>query len=220
MSNLKHLLFDCDGVLVDTEFVAAVKMTKALNDLGVDLSVDYYLRELSGGTFSSIVHRYLNNSLTDSEVLILVNRVENQVAKEVKIVDGVSELLIHLTVPKSVVSNSSIRIVRHSLDTTGIASQFSKEIFSSELVARPKPSPDIYQLAIDNLDYKTSEILVIEDSLSGVEAARLAGLAVIGFTGASHILPGHEEKLLSLGAAHVASSMEEVGFIIAQTQTS
>ena len=128
MSKVNHLLFDCDGVLVDTEYTAAIKMTQALNSFGIDISVEYYLQNLSGNTFSSIVHRYFTNSLSQSEVLAIINRVEDEVAAEVKLIDGVSELLVRLPANKSVVSNSSVRTVEHALEVTGIKGYFSKKI--------------------------------------------------------------------------------------------
>jgi HAD superfamily hydrolase (TIGR01509 family) len=214
MNKIKHLLFDCDGVLVDTEYTAAIKMSQALNNLGIDISVEYYLQNLSGNTFSSIVHRYFNNSLSQSSVLEIINRVEDEVAAEVKLIDGVNELLINIPTNKSVVSNSSIRTVEHALNVTGIQRYFSKKIFSSELVKNPKPAADIYQLAITTLGYRVSEIMVVEDSISGAKAALSAGLNVIGFTGASHILQGHGQQLTNLGVRHIAESMTELGIIL------
>ena len=207
MSKIKHLLFDCDGVLVDTEYIAAIKMTQALNNLGVDISVDYYLQNLSGTTFSSIVHRYFKNSLSSSEVLRIINKVEDEVAAEVELIDGVNELLTSLPMSKSVVSNSSIRTVEHALTVTGIRKHFLPKIFSSELVKEPKPAPDIYRLAIDSLGYSASEIMVVEDSLSGAKAAISAGLTVVGFVGASHIQSGHRQKLMDLGVSQLAERM-------------
>lgn len=214
MSNIKHFLFDCDGVLVDTEYTAAIKMTQALNKLGVDVSVEYYIQNFSGTTFSSIVHHYFKNSFSHTEVLEIINRVEDEVAAEVKLIEGVKDLLISLPAKKSVVSNSSVKTVEQALEATGIKSHFSTKIFSAELVKHPKPAPDIYHLAIASLGYNVEEIMVVEDSISGVNAALSAGLTVIGFTGGSHILPGHGQQLTDLGVSQVAESMEELGKIL------
>lgn len=213
MSKIKHLLFDCDGVLVDTEYVAAIKMTQALNDLGIDISVEYYLKELSGRTFLSIVRNYFNN-LPESEIFQIINKVEDQVAAEVKLIAGVDKMLDKLIINKSVVSNSSVRTVIHALQVTGIAHHFQSEIYSSELVKHPKPAPDLYRFACKSIGCKTSEIIVIEDSISGATAALAAGLNVVGFLGASHILPGHTEKLLELGVKNIASTAEELESIL------
>ena len=214
MSNIKHFLFDCDGVLVDTEYTAATKMSEALNNLGVDISVEYYLQNFSGTTFSSIVHHYFKNSFSHAKVLEIINRVEDEVAAEVKLIEGVNRLLSSLPAKKSVVSNSSVQTVEHALEATGIKSHFSTKIFSSELVKHPKPAPDIYQLAITTLGYNVEDIMVIEDSISGAKAAIAAGLSVIGFTGGSHILAGHGQQLTDLGVSQIAESMEELGMIL------
>ena len=213
MNKIRHLLFDCDGVLVDTEYTAAIKMTQALNNLGINISVEYYLQNHSGTTFSSIVQQYFNNTLSQSEVLKIINKVEDEVAAEVKLIDGVSELLISLKVNKSVVSNSSVRTVEHALDVTGIKRYFSTKIFSSEHVSHPKPAADIYMLAISTLGYEKSEIMVVEDSISGAKAALSAGLEVIGFMGGSHIQPGHRQFLMDLGVSKIAINMSELGKI-------
>lgn len=214
MNRIKHLLFDCDGVLVDTEYTAAVKMTQALKKLGVSVSVDYYLQNFTGTTFSSIIHHFFENSFSESEVFEIINQVEDEVTAEVKLIDGVNELLISLPINKSVVSNSSVRTVEQALTITGISSHFSAKIFSSELVKHPKPAPDIYQLAITSLGYNEEEIIVVEDSISGVKAALSAGLTVIGFTGGSHILPGHGQQLIDIGVGKIAESMNELGEIL------
>ena len=214
MNKVKHILFDCDGVLVDTEYTAAIKMTEALNNLGADVSVEYYLQNFSGATFSSIVHHYFENYFSDSEVMEIINRVEDEVTAQVRLIDGVDELLINLKANKSVVSNSSVQTVEQALSITGISSHFSSKIFSAELVKHPKPAPDIYILAITSLGYSEEEIMVVEDSISGAKAALAAGLQVIGFTGGSHIQPGHGQNLTGLGVSHIAESMEELGLIL------
>jgi len=214
MSRIKHLLFDCDGVLVDTEYTAAVKMSEALQKLGIDISVDYYLKTFSGTTFSSIVKNYFANTINESEVIALVNKVEEQVTAEVKLIHGVEPMLASIDVAKSVVSNSSMRTVTQVITATSIQRYFAAEIFSSELVDDPKPAPDVYNLAIDTLGYATTELLVVEDSLSGATAALAAGLEVIGFVGGSHILPGHGQQLLNLGVKQLADNMADLASIL------
>jgi len=213
MSKIRHLLFDCDGVLVDTEYVAAVKMTRALQNLDVDISVDYYLKNFSGTTFSSIVRHYFSD-LSEEEVFKIVDGVEDQVAAETKLIEGVDKMLDKLYIDKSVVSNSSLKTVKNALKVVGIADYFSAKVYSSELVAHPKPAPDIYLYACKSIGVEPSEILVIEDSISGAKAALAAGLQVIGFVGGSHILPGHDQKLLALGVDAITNNTQELQSII------
>ncbi len=214
MSKINHLLFDCDGVLVDTEYMAAVKMTAALQEMGVRVTLDYYLQNLSGTTFSSIVQRYAEGAMTPEQVIDLITAVEDQVSARVRLIDGVEEMLAGLSIEKSVVSNSSARTVKHALSVTGIDHFFRPQIFSSALVAKPKPAPDIYRHAMATLSLPADEIVVVEDSLSGAKAALAAGLKVIGFTGASHILPGHDTQLRELGVKAVAGNMPELAGLL------
>ena len=213
MNKIRHILFDCDGVLVDTEYTAAVKMCEALRDAGASIDLDHYLQVHSGTTFSGILEHYFGNSMSAEDKVTLMNRVEADVAAAVKPVIGIPELLTRLDVNKSVVSNSSIATVEHALDVTRMADFFSNRIFSSEQVPKAKPAPDLYYFTIESLGLRPEEILVVEDSRTGVQAATSAGLSVIGFGGASHIRPGHEEKLQELGAVHTAidaASLEQV----------
>jgi len=206
VSSVKHIIFDCDGVLVDTEYVAAIHMTRALNELGVNITVDYYLQNFSGSTFSSIINKYFNKSETQFETSKIISEVEDKVAAEVKLIAGVRVLLENIEQAKSVVSNSSLKTVEDALSATGIRAHFGS-IYSSEFVNKPKPAADVYLFALKSLGLKASDVLVIEDSISGVKATLSAGLTVIGFTGGSHILPGHQQKLLDLGVLKVCGSM-------------
>ena len=214
MSKIKHILFDCDGVLVDTEYTAAIKMCEALEREGMSIDLEHYLREHSGTTFSGILGRYFADSMSDENKHTLMRRVEAEVAAAVRAVPGIPELLPAIKTAKSVVSNSSLETVRHALKVTGIRAYFDGRIFSSEQVPRAKPAPDLYLLAIRSLGLNPQQILVVEDSRTGTQAARAAGLAVIGFAAASHILPGHGEKLLELGAERVAASTDELQSIL------
>ena len=213
MTKIKHILFDCDGVLVDTEYVAAHKMCEALNQHGASVDIDHYHKVHSGTTFSAILEHYFGNSMSSEAKSDLMNHVEAQVAKSVKAVNGISQLLNSLAINKSVVSNSSIATVEHALKTTGMSEYFDNRIFSSEQVKRAKPAPDLYLFALNSLNLSREEILVVEDSRTGAQAAVAAGLKVVGFTGASHILPGHSDKLLEIGVIDVAEdalSLEKI----------
>ncbi len=211
---IKHILFDCDGVLVDTEITAAHVMVEAMQKKGADISVDYYLRNLSGSTFSVILNTYFGSSFNGEAKRAFIHVLEKEIVEKVEAISGVGEMLDSISLPKSIVSNSEIWQVKQEIERARIDQFFTGNIFSSEQVANPKPAPDVYNLAIQKLDIKKEELLVIEDSVTGAKAALAAGLKVIGFSGASHILPGHKEKLLKLGVSEVAPSMEELGKLI------
>lgn len=216
---IKHILFDCDGVLVDTEITAAHVMVEAMQKKGADISVEYYLQNLSGSTFSVILNTYFGVSFNGVEKKEFINDLEKVIVDKVEPINGVSDLLKSIALPKSIVSNSEIWQVKKEIEKSHISQFFTGHIFSSELVKNPKPAPDVYQLAVKELELVNDELLVVEDSITGAKAALTAGLTVIGFGGASHILPGHKEKLIKLGVSQVAMNMEELGEVIRE-QTS
>ncbi|MCF6353217.1 MAG: HAD-IA family hydrolase [Cyclobacteriaceae bacterium] len=210
---IKHILFDCDGVLVDTELTAAQVMVKALQQLGTEISINYFMQHYSGATFSAILDIYLPTIIGDERIQF-IHTLEQEIVKKVKTVEGTNQMLASIKLPKSIVSNSRIWQVKEEIEQTKIDHFFTGHIFSSELVQNPKPAPDVYLLAVKELGVKKNELLVIEDSITGATAALVAGLQVIGFAGASHILEGHKEKLLKLGVAQVANNMKALGLII------
>jgi len=210
---IKHILFDCDGVLVDTELTAAQVMVKALQQLGTEISTNYFMQHYSGATFSAILDIYLPSIIGDERVQF-IHTLEQEIVEKVSTIEGTNQMLASIKLPKSIVSNSRIWQVKEEIEQTKIDHFFTGYIFSSELVQNPKPSPDVYLLAVKELGVKKNELLVIEDSITGATAALAAGLQVIGFAGASHILEGHKEKLLKLGVAQVANNMKALGLII------
>lgn len=214
-ANIEHILFDCDGVLIDTEIVAAHRFVGRMNDLGIqDLSVDYYLTHHTGSTFMQVLDKYLSATHTLEEQRDIMLAVEQEVADNVVAISGVDEMLKQVSVPKSIVSNSFVQTVRDAVKKVEISHYFTGNIFSSELVANPKPAPDVYILALEKLGLHPDQLLVVEDSLTGARAAMQAGLEVIGFVGASHILPGHDSRLQNLGVTTIARDMNDLGVIL------
>ncbi len=211
---IKHILFDCDGVLVDTEITAANVMVKALQQLGTDISINYFMQHYSGATFSAILDIYLP-TIIGNERIQFIHTLEQEIVKKVSVIKGTSKMLASIKLPKSIVSNSEIWQVKEEVEKTGIDHYFTGHIFSSELVENPKPAPDVYNLAVKKLGLKKTEVLVVEDSITGATAALAARLKVIGFAGASHILPGHSQKMLEIGVFKVAGNMKELEEIIA-----
>jgi len=207
---IKHLLFDCDGVLVDTEIVAALEMVQLLTSFNIDIGLDDYLDYYSGNTFSYVFNQFFGESVDPEKKKQLMRDTEKKVAKGLTPIQGVGGMLDAISLPKSVVSNSDVATVKYALKKSKIEHHFEGQIFSAELVERGKPSPDVYQLAIQELRIDLSGILVVEDSISGISAAKAAGLDVIGFTGASHIRDGYKQKLADLGVGQIASSMPEL----------
>ncbi|HNL40513.1 MAG TPA: HAD-IA family hydrolase, partial [Saprospiraceae bacterium] len=136
--------------------------------------------------------------------------------RELRAIPGMSSLFRRLRIPKSMVSNGSVRHVERSLRRVRLRHALDGHIFSAEHVQRPKPHPDVYQLALDTLRLQPHDVLVVEDSPTGVAAAKSAGLRVVGFLGAAHVFDGHGEKLLSHGADWLANDARSLGRILAE----
>ena len=114
-----------------------------------------------------------------------------------------------------VASSSEPPRIRHSLTLAGILHHFDPHIFSATQVKRGKPAPDLFLLAATSMGAAPAHCLVIEDSVAGVTAARAAGMSVLGFTGGSHCLDGHADKLRRAGASEVFGSCPELTSYIA-----
>lgn len=209
---IKQIIFDCDGVLVDTEIVAANVMIKKLASYDIDITVNYYLNTYTGSTFSGIFKENIKN-LSPKELQKLVTDSEIAVYEELKPIKGMSDLVKSIKLPKAVVSNSYLWQVEKALTVTGLKD--SMDFYcSSEEVKFPKPQPDVYLLAAERANCNPNECLVIEDSKSGVTAAISARMNVIGFTAGSHITPGHDQLLKEKGAIDTANSADQLLLLI------
>src|SRR5262249_22439663 len=125
-------------------------------------------------------------------------------------IPGMAELLANLPGRKCVASSSEPPRIRHSLSLAGILHHFEPHIFSATQVERGKPAPDLYQFAAQSMGVPPARCLAIEDSVAGVTAARAAGMTVLGFTGGSHCLDGHGDRLREAGAAAVCASTTDL----------
>jgi HAD superfamily hydrolase (TIGR01509 family) len=132
--------------------------------------------------------------------------------EEVTAVTGVEAFLESLPpIPKAVASSSPTAWLRGSLERFGLAHHFGDRLFSAaEHVERGKPHPDIYLHAARELGVRPGEVLVLEDTPTGVRSARAAGMTVVGFCAGLHCGPGHGERLKAAGADHVAGSYNDV----------
>ncbi|PIQ50369.1 MAG: hypothetical protein COW03_00070 [Cytophagales bacterium CG12_big_fil_rev_8_21_14_0_65_40_12] len=220
---VEHIIFDCDGVLIDTEIVAAEVMVDWLQSEKVEITVPEFIRGFTGKTFSDIIQllqeakRLHKGTINNS----IVHELDNTVRQRVRPIEGVWQMLDAIKQPKSVVSNSAADYVAEALAKLDITHHFESRVFSSEMVEKAKPSPMVYQLAVDTLQLPKTSIITIEDSYTGVMASISAGLPTIGFLGGSHILDGHGDRLKELGVIGLAKNHQELSRIISEfTQAS
>ncbi|MEM6523991.1 MAG: HAD family phosphatase [Bacteroidota bacterium] len=212
---MKQLIFDCDGVLVDTEIVAAQVMVELLQSYGVKIEVPDYIQQFTGKTFTGILDS-LQISL-DEELEKIAKRTEHLIYSRLKAIPGMQDLLLKQTLPLAIVSNSATWQVQKAIKFLQIEKLIGHNFFSSDMVSRPKPFPDVYLKAAEANVVDPSDCLVIEDSVSGATAALAAGMKVIGFCGASHIQKGHNQKLLELGVLKTADNARELNQAVQST---
>ena len=206
-------LCDCDGVIVDSEVLAERVLTEALSELAPRGEIEALVRASFGLSMSRILAEAsarFGLDLPADTLAVLRARSEALLETSVEPIAGVREALEAIDLPMAVVSNSRRASVENSLRRAGVDSIFGGRIFSAELVAAPKPAPDVYRLACETMGFAPSCTLAIEDSSAGVRAAVAAGVRVIGFTGASHIPPGHARTLAQLGAIEVIGRMQDL----------
>jgi len=219
MSNKKtSILFDCDGVLVDSEIMAARVVVRELAKVGVHLDIHDYMKEFSGRKDLEIIAHFqdVSEGKVPADFMHTIEKgFDRAYETELEIIPGAEELLASMTLPKAVVSNSSLARLRFSLNATNLIRFFDpSQLYSAEFVPNPKPAPDIYLWTMRETGFKAENTIAIEDSFAGVTAAVAAGLTVLGFCGASHIQPGHQEKLMQLGAFATADTMGELATLI------
>ena len=218
MASIDLLISDCDGVIVDSEIISHRVLFEALS-LHVPAE---QLHEALEGTFGltvpsiiDLIEKRFDIKLPETFDNDLRRHSEKVVAEEVQAIPGVREALMTIELPLAVASNSRLHNVESSLRRAGLTERVAGNIFCAEMVASPKPAPDVYLLAAERMGVAPGRCLVVEDSPTGVLAARTAGMQVIGFTGASHIPAGHDHALREMGVAAVISDMRELPATVA-----
>jgi len=206
------LIFDCDGVLVDSEVLACEIDARILTRIGLPYSAQDIARKFVGVSFKDMVAR-LEAEHACTLPADLGSHIDSALfasfETDLKPIDGVRDAILSLPFPRCVASSSIPERIALSLRVTGLADLFDN-IFSSTQVARGKPAPDLFLHAASRMNTLPEECLVIEDSIAGVQAARAAGMRVIGFVGGSHCGPGHAEKLRQVGAQAVIERMADL----------
>jgi HAD superfamily hydrolase (TIGR01509 family) len=209
-AQLPALIFDCDGVLIDSEYLASRVETEVARELGVTLSVDeahdLFLGKTVDGVLDAIAAR-AGRRPSAAWVYNWAFATAHAFLRELKAVDGVGvavETLRRRGHRMAVASQSPLARVRLSLQVAGLAGQFGEHIYVTSMVARPKPAPDIYLLAAAKLGAAPGDCIVIEDSPAGAAAALGAGLRVLGYA------PGATVDAMRASGARVIRSMDEL----------
>lgn len=186
MRSFELVIFDCDGVLVDSETITNGLMIEMLKPYGIEFTRTEYVIRYVGMTLESCLRLLRNEykvSFSENFLAVYHTKSLELLKKNVKEVDGVRQLIERLHVPFCVASNSSESKVKLMLEATDLYRYFTGKIFSASLVAKPKPSPDVYLMAAKAHNIRPENCLVIEDTPTGIQAGKAAGMVVYGYVG-------------------------------------
>lgn len=189
---IRLVIFDCDGVLVDSEPLAMRVLLRAIEAQGVTIGARDAFRDFLGRSLASIsasLHDSHGQPLSDAALESMRHDLYALYRKELKPAPWMAETLDKLEVPFCVASSSGIERIRLSLELTGLLPRFDGHIYSASMVERGKPAPDLFLHAAREMGVAPEHCLVIEDSPAGVRAARAAGMRVFAYLGGGHIAP-------------------------------
>ncbi|MEX2696292.1 HAD family hydrolase [Rhizobium mongolense] len=217
-TNPELLIFDCDGVLVDSEIIATAVHIDALAKCGYIISADAYNSRFIGMTDQqsySIIEAEAGFRLPKDHHECVTAEIAKRYTGNLKAVAGIHQALEAISWAKCVASSSDVEKLRLTLEITDLHDSFTPHVFSASQVARGKPAPDLFLFAAEEMNTPAGSSVVIEDSVAGIQAAVAAGMKVIGFVGGSHCPPGHAEKLMEAGAMRIFNRMTALPGILA-----
>ena len=211
------VIFDCDGVLIDSEVLSLEIERSLLAEIGLAYELAEYKRRFLGLPFDTYLDAVKADALArtgrplpdglDARFGVLLNQAFEE---KLRAIDGAHELVHALDLPKAVASSSKLKSLERKLAMTGLKPAFGAHVYSTELVARGKPAPDLFLYAAEKIGAAPSTTLVVEDSANGIRAAKAAGMIEAGFTGGGHCDTAHDEMLASAGADMVFASFAAI----------
>jgi HAD superfamily hydrolase (TIGR01509 family) len=214
---IKHIIFDCDGVLIDSEEISMRVDQALLAENQVMISEADMHRRFVGTTFQAMVNEIeaeyaieLPADLEQRKDQVMIEAYR----RELKAITGVSDALDVITLSKSIGTNGPRRRALLALDITQLAKHFGARLTTFEDVTHGKPAPDVYVLAAERAGFPPQHCLVVEDSLTGVTAAVAAGCPTVGFTGTHLHRDQHGQKLLELGAFRLLADMSDLPALV------
>ena len=215
------LIFDCDGVLIDSEIVVCRIAAEELTKLGYAITTEQVIERFAGRPDREMRAEIEGEwgQPVPEEYRERVNaRTIEAYGTELKIMPGLASALDAIQVPVCVASSSFPEKLRLGLETVGIYERFMPNVVSATLVAHGKPEPDVFLFAAGWMKVSPMRCLVVEDSVPGVKAAVRAGIPVIGFTGGTHCGPDHARLLVEAGAVSTFSDMADLPGLIGAHQ--
>ncbi len=215
------IIFDCDGVLVDSEVISCRAHALVLTRHGYPITEQQVLKRFLGVSereARQIVEAEIGRKLPDIETQIHQETLRFY-EDDLNAIAHVGDAIAAIDVPKCVASSGTPEKIRHGLSCAGLYEQLAPHIFSATQVKRGKPAPDLFLFAAEQMKAAPQRCIVIEDSVPGVTGAIAAGMTVLGFVGGSHCTSEHEAMLRAAGAERTFADMRELPGLIAQLGT-
>ena len=214
------VIFDCDGVLVDSEVVAARVEAELVSAAGYEITAEEISEAYAGLTFKDILIRIEEKAAIPFQVSLIdqaEDLIDRRLKAEVRAIEGAHEAASEVVCHKCICSNSRTERIEFMLEKTRLLPYFAGRIFSSleTPTGKPKPAPDVFLHGARTLGADPRNTFVIEDSVHGIAGAKAAGTRVIGFTGAAHSYAGHADALTEAGAETVIRRWADFPAVVA-----
>jgi HAD superfamily hydrolase (TIGR01509 family) len=217
--NFDLIIFDCDGVLVDSKVISCRAHAEVLTHHGYPITADQVLKRFLGVSdreARQTIEREMGRKLPDDFEAQMKQAALQRYASELVAIPHIGETIAAIDLPKCVASSGTPEKIRHGLTSAGLFDTLTPHIFSAVQVARGKPAPDLFLFAAEQMKTAPERCLVIEDSVPGVTGGHAAGMTVLGFHGGSHCTTGHAELLRAAGASVTFDDMRQLPDLIAQ----
>ncbi|MHB2264023.1 HAD family hydrolase [Aliihoeflea sp. PC F10.4] len=212
------VIFDCDGVLVDSEPISIAVLREMIRTAGHEIDEDVAYERFLGRSMASICASLADDpgiEITPEQLGAMRERLNARFRSELKAIDGVAWALQTLPMTRCVASSSKPERIALSLTVTGLFPLLEPHIYSATMVENGKPAPDLFLHAASEMGFSPEACLVIEDSSAGVEAAKRAGMRVFAFTGATHARhPAHLQRITALEPDLVFDNMTDLPGLI------
>jgi HAD superfamily hydrolase (TIGR01509 family) len=212
------VIFDCDGVLVDSEVISCRAHAQTLSRHGYPITEHQVLERFLGVSDREarlIIESELGRKLPDDFESEVKHATLQFYEGDLRAISHIGDALAAIELPKCVASSGTPEKIRHGLTCAGLFDVLAPHIFSAVQVKRGKPAPDLFLFAAERMQASPHRCVVIEDSVPGVTGARAAGMTVLGFHGGSHCLAGHADKLRAAGATSIFDDMRQLPALIA-----
>jgi HAD superfamily hydrolase (TIGR01509 family) len=195
LRQISLVIFDCDGVLVDSEYLSATVLIDVFSDIGVRIDLPFVYANFVGHSFSAVAAKHarqFGTNVPDDFEQHYRNKLLETFTGNLQAMPGIANVLDSLNIPYCLASGSSPTRVNRSLEVANLKERFSNKIFTTTMVKNGKPAPDIFLYAANAMKVLPAECLVIEDSSTGIAAAKAAGMTTWQFRGGIHFNHGYQ----------------------------